>query len=106
MASSTITALYGRNEVEPTSTKPLNEATNEFEIRTQGKHFARIKSGKETVDVPRAQYVKALEDRVEVLEKELKRNEVTNRKLTTGLRSLEQDISELRKELKTKMDRF
>lgn len=106
MSNPTIPALYGQTNDPMVKTQPLTEATNEFEIKTQGKNFAKIKSGKETIDVPRAKYIKELEDKIERLEKEIKKANADNRKLTSAVNSIIKDVNSLTKELKNKVDRF
>lgn len=102
----TIPAMYGQSNEESSVSTKLTEATDEFEIKTQARNFASIKVGKESVTVPKAEYVKQLEDRVERLESGLKASQSANRQLRQALTAMTKDISSLRKELDGKLDRF
>lgn len=106
MINPTIPALYGQDRPTEGTPKKLVESTNEFEIKTQGKNFVKIKSGKEAVDVPRAKYVKELEDKVERLERDLKSAESDVRRIKHAFDNLAREVTQLRKDVKNKMDKF
>ena len=106
---SVIESMYGQNEDEMTpANKPkiLKEATNEFEIKTQSKNFAKIRAGKNDVMVPTATYVKDLEDQIEKLTKEMKKLGSEYAKASRAINSLNQTIETLKKNMKNKLDRF
>jgi capsule polysaccharide export protein KpsE/RkpR len=103
MNNKTLRALYGVNSADVAT---ITEATQEFEIKTQGRKFARLASGNITVEVPRAKYVKDLEDKVIELQADLRKQMGVSRKQQVAINGLIHDISALRKEMKTKMDRF
>jgi hypothetical protein len=105
MKNPTIPAMYEQSDGEP-STRKLTEATNELEIKAQGKNFASIKNGKETVDVPRARYVKEIEEKVTAYGRELKKVQVEKRRLQSAVDSMARELASLKKELNNKMDKF
>jgi predicted nucleic acid-binding Zn-ribbon protein len=106
--NNTITSMYGQPDEEPkTDEGKVNESTAvDFQIKTHARNFARIKIGKEDVTVPKAFYVKELENKVERLASDLKKTEAANRQLKSTVAGFQKDIADLRKELKGKMDRF
>lgn len=98
--------MYGQTDVTNVATKPLTESTNEFKVKTQGKKFARIKSGQNEIDVARAVYVQELEDRVDRLTSSNKKLEQTISKQRDAVNALSRELKDLRSELKNKMDKF
>lgn len=97
--------MYGQDKITSTA-KPLTEATNEFEIKTQHKNFVSIQSGRKDIKVATALYVKELEDKIEKQAKDIKALQTDNRKLVRELNSINQDLTSIKNALKTKMDRF
>jgi predicted nucleic acid-binding Zn-ribbon protein len=104
----TISALYGQTDAVDEPKQRLLEvsAKDDFEIRSQGKNFAKIKVGAETVEVPRARYVKDLETELERLDKELKKAYRAIRQLTNAANRTSTEIADLKKQMKNKLDRF